>query len=443
MQTAWYNDVLFYHIYPLGAFDAPKVNEGPATAGNRILQLLDWIPHLEKLGVGALYIGPVFESVSHGYDTTDYFTPDTRLGTKEDFRKVFSALHAHGIRIVLDGVFGHVGRRFPFYRQLLAQGQDSPYCGWFRNLHFGYGNPLGDPVTYENWGGDWNLVRLNLGNPDVRGYILSAVESWMDDYDIDGLRLDTADVLDPQLFRDLNRVCKGRKPDFWLMGEFMNCANCRAMQPDQLDSITNYECWKGMYSACNSHNLYEISYGINRQNHPEWGMYKGKHLYNFLDNHDQTRIASMLADRRMLPVLYTMLLAMPGVPSVYYGSEWGMEGRKGTGPAADYPLRMPMTRESMEAGDENLMRHIAALAAFRRTSMALRYGSYTNIKEGNEQLVFARAYEGETVYAVFNIADHDAEIRFSRMGSDCVLQMPPFSSALLSGNDGSVILQQP
>lgn len=434
---SWYNDVTFYHIYPLGAFDAPKTNEGEATKGIRILSLLDWIPHLKALGIGALYIGPIFESVSHGYDTTDYFTPDSRLGTKEDFKKVFQALHKEGIRIVLDGVFNHVGRRFAPYRDVLANGESSPYRWWFHNLNFGWGNPLGDPVTYTNWGGDWNLVKLNLDNPEVRQYLLRAVGSWMDDYDIDGLRLDTADVLTHEFFRDLNHYTKSRKEDFWLMGEFMNCANCQAMQPDMLDSITNYECWKGMYSSCNSHNLFEISYGINRQTNPEWGMYRGKYLYNFLDNHDQTRIASMLTDRRHLKVLYTMLLTMPGIPSIYYGSEWGMEGRKGTGGEADYPLRKPMTFEDMQKGDLSLIEHISRLTALRKTSKALRYGSYKNITERNEQLLYARELDGETVLCAFNIADTPWEFRGSYNGRDYCIQLEPFGSQVMTG-DGSL-----
>ena len=137
---AWFNEVTFYHIYPIGAFDAPKRNEGAASAGSRILQLEDWIPHLKKLGIGALYIGPIFESVSHGYDTTDYFTPDTRLGTKEEFKKVFDALHEAGIRIVLDGVFNHVGRSFGPYRDVVEKKDDSPYRFWFSGLQFGWGN---------------------------------------------------------------------------------------------------------------------------------------------------------------------------------------------------------------------------------------------------------------------------------------------------------------
>ncbi len=438
---SWYNETLFYHIYPLGALGAPKTNEGDATADSRILQLLDWIPHFEHLGVGAVYIGPIFESAAHGYDTIDYFTPDRRLGTKDDFKTVFAALHEAGIRIVLDGVFNHVSRRCPLYLDVLEKKDASPYRWWFSNLNFGWGNPLGDEATYDTWGGDWNLVKLNLGNPDVRGYLLSAVERWMEDYDIDGLRLDTADVLNPELFRDLNRVCKGRKSDFWLMGEFMNCANCQAMQPDMLDSITNYECWKGMYSSCNSHNLYEISYGINRQTNPQWGMYKGKFLYNFLDNHDQTRIASQLSDPRHLPALYTMLLTMPGIPSIYCGSEWGIHGKKGTGAEADYPLRPALSAAfictgadkdgEIKEGDASLMEHIASLSAFRKGSRALQYGSYTNVKEGNEQLVYAREYDGETVLVALNIADHPAQIAFSWNGRDYSLSLDAFAAEIL------------
>ena len=428
---AWFNEVTFYHIYPIGAFDAPKRNEGASTEGRRILQLLDWIPHLVKLGVGALYIGPVFESVSHGYDTTDYFMPDRRLGTKEDFQKVFAALHEAGIRIVLDGVFNHTGRAFAPYQDVVQNRDASPYRWWFSGLNFGWGNPLGDPCTYNNWGGDWQLVKLELGNPDVRNYLLSAVGSWMDDYGIDGLRLDTADVLHPDFIRDLNRFTKSRRPDFWLMGEFMNCANCQMMGPGLLDSITNYECWKGMYSSVNSKNYFEISYGINRQTNPQWGMYKGKFLYNFLDNHDQTRIASQVTDKRTLKNLYTMLFTMPGIPSVYYGSEWGTEGRKGYGGEADYPLRRPMTKEDMENGDQELMAHIASLAAFRKASKALQYGSYTNVCERNEQLLYERAYDGEIVLAGFNISEEPYTFEGERAGRPYRICLAPFSSEVI------------
>lgn len=431
-SMSWYNEVTFYHIYPIGAFDAPKRNEGSKTAGHRILNLSDWIPYLQELGIGALYIGPIFESVSHGYDTTDYFTPDTRLGTKEDFQKVFRELHEAGIKIILDGVFNHVGRKFAPYQDVLKNGDHSRYRYWFRGLNFGPGNPLGDPCTYETWGGDWNLVKLELTNKEVRDYLLSAVGSWIDDYDIDGLRLDTADVLHPDFIRDLNHYTKRRKgQDFWLMGEFMNIANCQMMGPDLLDSVTNYECWKGMYSSVNSKNYFEISYAINRQTNPEWGMYRGKYLYNFLDNHDQPRIASQVTDKRSLKNLYTMLLTMPGIPSIYYGSEWGMEGKKGSGVSADYDLRKPMTLEALKAGDHDLLGHIAVLNEIRNGSKALQYGSYKNVIERNEQLVYAREYNGETAIVAFNISDQPYTFDFNYNGRQYHIELGGFDSKVV------------
>ena len=428
---SWFNEVVFYHIYPLGAFDAPHVNEGDKTAGSRIMQLLDWLPHLKRLGVGAVYIGPIFESMSHGYDTIDYYTPDHRLGSKEDLQTVFRVLHEAGIRIILDGVFNHVGRACPLYQDVVKNGDASPYRWWFSNLQFGWGNPLGDPCTYNTWGGDWNLVKLELKNPDVRHYLLEAVASWIRDYEIDGLRLDTADVLEPEFIRELKAFTRSQKEDFWLMGEFMNNANCQMMGPDLLDSITNYECWKGMYSSINTRNYFEISYGINRQTNPEWGMYKGKFLYNFLDNHDQTRIADQVNDKRALKNLYTMLLTMPGIPSIYYGSEWGMTGRKGQGAEADYPLRKPMTKEALEAGDQGLMEHITHLSAIRAGSKALQYGGYKNVLERNQQLVYAREWNGEVKIVGFNIAEEPYDFHVGYNGQAYDFTLGPWESVVL------------
>ena len=154
-------------------------------------------------------------------------------------------------------------------------------------------------------------------------------------------------------------------------------------------------------------------------------------LYNFLDNHDQTRIASQLADKRCLKPLYTMLLTMPGIPSIYYGSEWGMEGKKGSGSEADYPLRKPMTKEAMETGDRELMKHIAELAALRKKSRALQYGSYKNVVERNEQLLYARELDGELVLVAFNISDQPYEFQGNYGGKDYQIALEPFDSKIL------------
>lgn len=191
----WVNASVFYHIYPLGFCGAPEYNDGQVV--HRLDKLADWIPHLKKLRVNALYIGPLFEASRHGYDTKDYYKVDQRLGDNTSFKALCSKLHANGIRVVLDGVFNHVGREFWAFKDVQEKREASPYCGWFQNLHFNACSPAGDPFWYEGWNGHYDLVKLNLKHPDVVGHLLGAVEMWMDEFHIDGLRLDAADCVDP------------------------------------------------------------------------------------------------------------------------------------------------------------------------------------------------------------------------------------------------------
>lgn len=149
MSINWVNDAIFYHIYPLGFCGAPKYNEGEKTADSRILKVIEWIPHLKALGINAIYFGPIFESVGHGYDTSNYYLTDSRLGSKDDFKRVFDALHENGIRVVLDGVFNHVGHGFWAFNDVQHKLWDSEYKDWFSGLNFSQKSPLGDGFSYE------------------------------------------------------------------------------------------------------------------------------------------------------------------------------------------------------------------------------------------------------------------------------------------------------
>ena len=321
----WYENAVMYHIYPLGFCGAPKFNEGGEPV-NRLEKVLDWIPHLKELGVDAVYFGPVFESVEHGYDTTDYRVIDRRLGTNEMFAHICDELHKNGIRVILDGVFNHVGRNFWAFRDVQEKGQASEYCDWFAGLNFGGQSPCGDNFWYEGWNGYYNLVKLNLRNWHVCDYLIDAVGMWMDEFHIDGIRFDAADCVDFDFFRRIHNFCKERNPEFWLMGEIIHGDYKRWANPEMLDSVTNYECYKGIYSSHNDKNYFEINYSINRQ-FGNGGIYQGTALYNFVDNHDVNRLASTLVDQRYLPLCYTLLYCMPGIPSIYYGSEYGVMGR--------------------------------------------------------------------------------------------------------------------
>ena len=388
----WAYDSVFYHIYPLGFCGAPHENDG--VTEQRILKIADWAEHIEKLGADALYLGPVFESDCHGYDTRDYRKVDCRLGTNEDLKAVCNALKKHGIRVILDGVFNHVGRGFWAFRDVQEKKWDSPYKDWF-HINFGGNSGYNDGFWYEGWEGHYELVKLNLKNPAVVDYILQTVKFWRDEFGIDGLRLDVAYCLEPDFLRRLRSFCDGLG-DFFLLGETLHGDYNRWMNDQMLHSVTNYECYKGLYSSLNSMNLFEIVHSLKRQFGPEnWTLYKGRHLLSFCDNQDVTRAATILQNKAHLPLIYALMFAMPGIPCVYYGSEWGAEGDKRSG---DWSLR-----PSFEEPEWNeLTDTIAAMAKAHRESHALCHGDFKDLVLTNRQCVFQRSVEGERVIVAIN-----------------------------------------
>lgn len=406
-MTSWIKEAVFYHIYPLGFTGAAQYHEENIT--HSIKKVADWIPHMEKLGINALYLGPVFESHEHGYDTSDYRMIDHRLGTNEDFKEVCNALHTAGIRIVLDGVFNHVGRDFWAFRDVQEHKEASPYCGWFSNLHFQARSPLNDDFTYDAWEGHYNLVKLNLENEEVVRYLLDSIAMWMDEFHIDGLRLDAADCIRPEFFRRLKAFCKEKDSDFWLMGEIIHGDYTRWANPDMLDSVTNYECYKGLFSSHNEKNYFEIGYSLNRQ-FGSGGIYQQLDLYNFVDNHDVNRLASTVKNKDDLFNIYTMLFTMPGIPSVYYGSEFAVEGTKHNGSDAD--IRPCLHLKDFK--DERLCDHIGRLSAIHKLT-ACSHGNYEQVLLRNEQFVFSRSNAQEILYIACNVADEDyeAELRIT------------------------------
>ena len=277
--------------------------------------------------MNALYLGPLFESSAHGYDTADYYQVDRRLGNNEMLSRLSAVLHQKNIRLILDGVFNHVGRDFWAFRDVLKSGRQSAYCDWFQGLDFHKRSPYNDPFSYENWNGHHNLVKLNLSNPSVKDHLFQAVDMWIREFAIDGLRLDVADCLDLHFLKELSAFCKSRRSDFWLMGEVIHGDYRKWVNPETLDSVTNYVGYKGLYSSHVDKNYFELAHTLYRQ-FGEKGIYRDLLLYSFADNHDVNRVASQLKNPAHLYPLYSLLFTMPGVPSIYYGSEWGIEGKR-------------------------------------------------------------------------------------------------------------------
>lgn len=433
----WFDESTFYQIYPLGFCGAERENDF-GEVRHRLGKIGKEIPRLKQLGVGAVLFNPLFESVRHGYDTVDFFRVDRRLGTNDELKELVRAFHEANIKVVLDGVFNHVGREFAPFREVREKREGTDYRFWF-NIDFYGDSPYHDGFNYQNWEGHPELVKLRLENTDVQNYLMDAVRFWIGEFDIDGLRLDVSYLLPQWFFELLRRTVRGLKEDFFLVGEVIHCTNfAQNLSPERLDSITNYECFKGMISAFNSENLFEIEHSLTRLFSSEpWALYTGKHMLNFVDNHDVVRACTALKEKRNLRNLYTLLFTMPGIPCIYYGSEFGQEGDKRD---CDVPLR-PCIDEIDKTAYPELAAHIARLAEIRKKSAALQYGSYKKATLSNKYFSFVRDCGGERMIVAINISDGTPVMRAGEgEGLDLLtgekrnlseLYLPPFSSAVI------------
>ena len=427
---SWYNEAIFYHIYPLGLTGAPKHNDYSAPV-SRLNTLLPWIDHIKEIGCTALYIGPLFESVGHGYETTDYKKLDSRLGTNEDLKNFVAACHEKGIKVIFDGVFNHTGRDFFAFKDIQQNREHSRYLNWYCNVNFGGNNEYNDGFSYENWGGYNLLVKLNQRNPEVQNYICDVIRFWVSEFDVDGIRLDAADVLDFDFMRALRRTAAEVKEDFWLMGEVIHGDYSRWVNGETLHSVTNYALHKALYSGHNDHNYFEIAHTVKYlQNMGNLD------LYNFVDNHDVERIYTKLSNKAHFAPVHVLLYTLPGVPSIYYGSEFGIEGKKEK--FSDDSLRPALNLEDYaDAVQKNpCTALIAALGKVRQHTPALSYGSYAELQLTNRQFAFARDLDGVRVIVTVNNDDNAAGM--SLQAGNCAEYIGTLTGQKVSVQDGRI-----
>ena len=400
-MSTWYERGVFYHMYPLGMTGAPKHNDATEVT-NRFKELDKWIPHIRSLGCSAIYIGPVFESASHGYDTRDYKLVDRRLGDNDSFRNFVAQCHQEGIKVVVDGVFNHTGREFFAFKDIQEKRWDSPYKDWYKGVNFDWQSPCGDSFGYEAWQGHFELPCLNLFNPDVRSYLFDVIRFWIDEFDIDGIRLDCANVLDFNFMKEMRSQTETMKEDFWLMGEVIHGDYSRWVNSEMLHSVTNYELHKSLYSGFNDHNFFEIAHNVRRLEAI------GRQLYTFVDNHDEDRIATKLKLREHLFPIYLCLFTLPGIPSVYYGGEWGIEGKRTN--TSDEALRPAISIDQEGELHCELTDLIAQLGQILRRQEALHTGRYQELLLTNRQYAFARHGEDSVIIAAVNNDDEPASL---------------------------------
>ena len=422
---AWYDEAVFYHIYPLGLTGAPKQNPYGEPV-HRLKKIIPWIDHIKEIGCNAIYIGPLFESVGHGYETTDYKKLDSRLGTNEDLTEFVKECHEKGIRVILDGVFNHTGRDFFAFQDIKQNRENSQYKDWYCNVNFSGNNEYNDGFSYENWGGYNLLVKLNQKNPAVRDYICDVIRFWVSEFDIDGIRLDAADVLDFDYMKALRGVANEVKPDFWLMGEVIHGDYNRWINEGTLHSVTNYQLHKALYSGHNDHNYFEIAHTVKRL----YGM-GGIKLYNFVDNHDVERIYTKLNNKAHFTPVHILMYTLPGVPSIYYGSEFGIEGKKEA--YSDDSLRPALNLDDYKDAVKTnpCTGLIAALGKIRQENPALSYGDFNELILTNRQYAFSRNYNGVSVIVAVNNDDNGVDLELAAGNAGQYI-------GLLSGNKADV-----
>ncbi len=441
-MSTWYEKAVFYHMYPLGMTGAPKENPlSEDTASCRFDELNLWVPHMKKLGCNALYIGPLFESSSHGYDTRDYKLVDQRLGTNADFARFVQLCHESDIRVVVDGVFNHTSREFFAFRDIQQNRWDSPYTSWYKGISFDWQSPLGDSFGYEAWQNHFELPCLNLQNPQVRQYLFDVIRFWIDEFDIDGIRLDCANVLDFQFMKELRLQTGSMKEDFWLMGEVIHGDYSRWVNEEMLHSVTNYELHKSLYSGLNDHNFFEIAHNVRRLEAI------GTRLYTFVDNHDENRIASKLKKKEHLPLAYLLLFTLPGIPSIYYGGEWEIEGMRTN--YSDVELRPQIAMADSQKLHSKLTDFITILAHIHASQPEFAGGHYQELLLTNRQYAFARHAKSSVILTAANNDDQPAPLTISvpvaaasaiNLMDDSIIPIKDGKlSITLSGNEGVVL----
>ena len=397
---AWYDEAVFYHIYPLGLTGAPKQNDYSEPV-HRLNTLLPWIDHLKTMGFTALYIGPLFESAGHGYETTDYRKLDSRLGTNDDLKAFVKACHEAGLKVIFDGVFNHTGRDFFAFKDIQQNRENSRYRDWYCNVNFWGNTEYNDGFSYDNWGGYNLLVKLNQRNQEVKDYIADVIRFWVSEFDVDGIRLDAADVLDFDFMKMLRWVADTVKPDFWLMGEVIHGDYSRWANASTLHSVTNYTLHKALYSSHNDHNYFELAHTIRYTGNM---INSSIRLYNFADNHDVERIYTKLVNKAHYIPVHVLLYTLPGIPSVYYGSEFGIEGKKEQW--SDDSLRpyINLDDHKKDYKDNPCTVLVAALCAIRKEyADQLVYGDYRELVLTNRQFGYGR---GDLLVTVNNDDNH-------------------------------------
>ncbi|RBY90507.1 alpha-amylase [Blastococcus sp. TBT05-19] len=404
---AWVRDAVWWHVYPLGFVGAEPRDEPGRPVAHRLPHLAAWLDHAVELGASGLALGPVFASETHGYDTVDHLRVDPRLGDDDDLDALLAACRERGLRVLLDGVFNHVGRDHPAFRAVLEQGPAAPTASWFRLRWPDGGWAPGVEPGYDDFEGHAHLVALDHSAPGVEDHVVEVMTHWLD-RGADGWRLDAAYAVPAAFWARVADRVRQRHPDAYLMGEVIHGDYARAVGDGHLDAVTQYELWKAVWSSLNDANFFELDAALARHG----ALLDRFTPYTFVGNHDVTRIASKVTDERHLAHALVVLFTVGGTPAVYAGDEHAFRGVKEDRAGGDDAVRPPFPATPGELSPLGLpvYRLHQELIGLRRRHRWLHTARTRALHLANEQLAYEVTADGERLVVALNLADAPAEI---------------------------------
>ncbi|GAA1646175.1 alpha-amylase family glycosyl hydrolase [Georgenia ruanii] len=412
----WHEHAIFWQVYPLGFLGAEPVLAEDQAVTHRLPRLVDWLDYAVDLGVSGLLLGPVFTSYSHGYDTIDHFAIDPRLGDLDDFDALVAAAHARGLKVVLDGVFNHVGSRHPLVRAALGR-PGAPEGGLFHVTWPAQGEP-----TYATFEGHGGLVALDHDAAAVAELVGEVMRYWLG-RGADGWRLDAAYAVPPAFWAQVLPGVREEFPEAYVVGEVIHGEYAAIVAESGMDAVTQYELWKAIWSSLNDRNLWELDHALGRHN----AMLDTFAPLTFVGNHDVTRLATRLTDDRHLPHALVVLLTVGGTPSLYYGDEQGLTGLKEERLGGDDAIRQPFPAAPADLPDEGwpVYRLHQELIALRRRHPWLHRARTRTLTLTNEVLAYEvtapRGPAAGRLLVVLNLADGDAEVAYEATPAPAVL----------------------
>lgn len=387
----WVRHAIWWQVYPLGFAGAFPSRTPPDVAEHRLGRITEWLDHAVALGASGIALGPVFASRTHGYDTTDHYRLDPRLGDDADFDRLIAHARDRGLRVLLDGVFNHVGADFPRYRRAVDDG-DAEAAGWFG----------GRPGRFHTFEGHGELIALNHANPAVVDYTVEVMKHWLD-RGADGWRLDAAYAVPGAFWAQVLPRVRAAHPDAWFVAEVIHGDYAAFVDDSGVDSVTQYELWKAIWSSLNDGNFHELDWALQRHN----GFLDTFAPLTFIGNHDVTRIASRLENSAHLAHALVLQFTTGGVPSVYAGDEFRYRGVKEDRIGGDDAVRPEFG--SPDADLDPAAREVLTLHQFliglRRRNPWLHEARTTTVKVENRQYVYQSRSGEDTLLVALNIGD--------------------------------------